>query len=449
VAELTETNEVTIVADMPALAKSLKRRHVTMITLGGVIGAGLFVGSSAAIATIGPAVIVSYALAGAIVLLVMRVIAALAVALPKAGAFTEYARAGIGRWAGFTAGWLYWYFWAIVIGIEAIAGAAIIAQWVDLPTWIIGLAVMLLMTGSNLLSTRSFGEFEFWFSTIKVVAIVLFIVVCAAFVFGVGNNAAAPGLANLTADGGFAPMGWGAVMAGVTAVIFALVGAEIVTMAAAEAEDSADLVARMASTLILRISIFYIGAIFLIVCIVPWRNVVAGQSPFAAALAVVGVPGAAFMMNLVVLVAVLSCLNSAIYVASRALFTLAANGDAPRWSVKIDKRGVPARSILACTAVGFASVVASVLSPGVVFAFLVNASGAIIIFVYMLTVIAAIRLKVGTGPLLRWGRHVAVAAMLAVLVAMGATPELAVQLWASLGCLAVVLAAHWLTRRRA
>lgn len=430
----------------PALARSLKRRHVTMITLGGVIGAGLFVGSSAAIASIGPAVIVSYALAGIIVLLVMRVIAALAAALPHTGAFTEFARAGIGRWAGFTAGWLYWYFWAIVIGIEAIAGAAIIAQWVDLPTWIIGLGVMLLMTGSNLLSTRSFGEFEFWFSTIKVVAIILFITAGAAFLFG---SARGQGLALLTADGGFAPLGWGAVMAGVTSVIFALVGAEIVTMAAAEAEDSADMVARMASTLILRIGLFYIGAIFLIVCIVPWRSVVAGQSPFAMALEVVGVPAAALLMNIVVLVAVLSCLNSAIYVASRALFTLAANGDAPRWSVKIDPRGVPARSILACTGVGFVAVVASVLSPSVVFAFLVNASGAIIIFVYLLTVVAALRLQVGSGGLLRWGRHLAVAAMLAVLVAMAATPDLAVQLYASLFCLAVVLAAAWLTRRRA
>lgn len=304
---------------------------------------------------------------------------------------------------------------------------------------------MLLMTGSNLLSTRSFGEFEFWFSTIKVVATVLFIVVCAVFVLGKADGGS---LALLTADGGFAPMGWGAVMAGVTSVIFALVGAEIVTMAAAEAEDSADMVANMASTLIVRIGTFYIGAIFLIVCIVPWRSVFPGQSPFAAALEIVGVPGAVLVMNIVVLVAVLSCLNSAIYVASRALFTLAANGDAPRWSVKINHRGVPARSIIACTAVGFASVVASVLSPGVVFAFLVNASGAIIVFVYMLTVLAALRLQVGTGPLLRWGRHAAVAAMLAVLAAMAATPDLAVQLYASLGCLAAVLAAALVTRRR-
>jgi GABA permease len=432
-------------ADMtPALARTLKRRHVTMISLGGVIGAGLFVGSSAAIASIGPAVVISYALAGAIVLVVMRVIAALAVALPHAGTFTEYARAGLGRWAGFTAGWLYWYFWAVVIGIEAIAGAGIVAQWVDLPVWVIGTGLMLLMTASNLLSARSFGEFEFWFSTIKVVAIALFIIICSIFLIG---SPASSGVHNLTADGGLAPMGWGAVIAGVTTVIFALVGAEIVTVAAAEAEDSAQLVAKMASTLVLRISIFYIGAISLIVCIVPWRNIVAGQSPFAAALDVIGVPGTALMMNLLVLVAVLSCLNSAIYVASRALFTLAANGDAPRWSVALTKSGVPARSILACTAVGFVCVLASVVSPSVVFAFLVNASGATMVFVYSFVVVAAIRMGVG-GGFISWGRYVAVAAMLAVLAAMALTPDLAPQFWASMGFLGLVLLAAAATRKR-
>jgi L-asparagine transporter-like permease len=432
-------------ADMtPALARTLKRRHVTMISLGGVIGAGLFVGSSAAIASIGPAVVISYALAGAIVLVVMRVIAALAVALPHAGTFTEYARAGLGRWAGFTAGWLYWYFWAVVIGIEAIAGAGIVAQWVDLPVWVIGTGLMLLMTASNLLSARSFGEFEFWFSTIKVVAIALFIIICSIFLIG---SPASSGVHNLTADGGLAPMGWGAVIAGVTTVIFALVGAEIVTVAAAEAEDSAQLVAKMASTLVLRISIFYIGAISLIVCIVPWRNIVAGESPFAAALDVIGVPGTALMMNLLVLVAVLSCLNSAIYVASRALFTLAANGDAPRWSVALTKSGVPARSILACTAVGFVCVLASVVSPSVVFAFLVNASGATMVFVYSFVVVAAIRMGVG-GGFISWGRYVAVAAMLAVLAAMALTPDLAPQFWASMGFLGLVLLAAAATRKR-
>lgn len=430
----------------PELAKALLPRHVTMISLGGVIGAGLFVGSSAAIATIGPAVIVSYALAGLIVLTVMQVIARLAVALPHAGAFTEYPRAGIGRWAGFTAGWLYWYFWAVVVAIEAIAGAAIIAQWLAAPVWLIGFVLMLVLTATNLFSTRGYGEFEFWFSTIKVVAIILFIVASAVYLLGVAGPS--PGLANLVADGGFAPNGWGVVLAGVTTVVFALVGAEIVTIAAAEADNSATLVARLTTTLMLRIIIFYLGAIALIVAIVPWRDIVPGSSPFTAALAVIGVPGAVLLMDLVVLVAVLSCLNSALYVASRALFRLAAHGDAPRWTVAINARGVPARAILAGTAFGFAGVIASVLSPGQVFAFLVNASGAVILFVYLLTVVAAIRLGVGTGPILRWGRHAVILAMLAVLVAMQQSPALATQLYASLGALAIVLSAYRFVRRR-
>jgi GABA permease len=162
---------------------------------------------------------------------------------------------------------------------------------------------------------------------------------------------------------------------------------------------------------------------------------------------VIGVPGTALLMNLLVLVAVLSCLNSAIYVASRALFTLAANGDAPRWSVALTKSGVPARSILACTAVGFACVLASVVSPSVVFAFLVNASGATMVFVYSFVVVAAIRMGVG-GGFITWGRYVAVAAMLAVLAAMALTPDLAPQFWASMGFLGLVLLAAAATRKR-
>ena len=230
-------------------------------------------------------------------------------------------------------------------------------------------------------------------------------------------------------------------------MIFALVGVEIVTIAAAEADNSAAIVARLAGTLLLRIATFYIGAIFLIVAIVPWRTIVPGLSPFTTALRVIGVSGATVIMDFVVLVAVLSCLNSAIYVASRALFTLAAHGDAPRWTTAIDRRGVPARSILCGTAFGFVGVLASVVSPGTVFAFLVNASGVIILFVYLMTVVAAIRLGIGTRGILSWSRYLAVAAMLAVLVSMQQVPELATQLYASIGCLAIVLGVYAVARR--
>ena len=161
------------VAEAPQeLGKSLRPRHVTMITIGGIIGAGLFVGSSASIATTGPAIIVSYALAGLMILIVMRMLSEMAVAHPRIGAFTEFAREGLGNWAGFSSGWLYWFNWAIIAAIEALAGARIIHDWLpQFPVWTIGWALLASLTAVNLLSTRSYGEFEFWFASLKVAAI--------------------------------------------------------------------------------------------------------------------------------------------------------------------------------------------------------------------------------------------------------------------------------------
>ena len=165
-------------ADQNALSRSLRPRHVAMITIGGIIGAGLFVGSSVAIAAAGPAIIVSYALTGLLVLLIMRMLGEMAVDMPQVRSFTEFTRAALGNWAGFSVGWLYWYFWVVVIPVEAIAGAGIIQRWLPLPMWQIGTALMLLMSCVNLMSARAYGEFEFWFSSIKVAAIVCFIVAC-------------------------------------------------------------------------------------------------------------------------------------------------------------------------------------------------------------------------------------------------------------------------------
>src|SRR5579871_1029902 len=166
-----------------SLSRSLAPRHMTMISMGGIIGAGLFVGSSAMIAAIGPAAIVSYLLAGVVIVLIMRMLGEMAVAKPDVRSFTEFARVGLGEWAGFLAGWLYWYFWVAVIPVEAIAGAnllhGLLALWIDLPVWVVGFALMTLMAGINLLSARAFGEFEFWFASIKVIAIIVFIVLAA------------------------------------------------------------------------------------------------------------------------------------------------------------------------------------------------------------------------------------------------------------------------------
>lgn len=191
-------------ANRNELSRSLRPRHVAMITIGGIIGAGLFVGSSVAIAAAGPAIIISYALTGVLVLLIMRALGEMAVEMPEVRSFTEFTRSAIGNWAGFSVGWLYWYFWAVVISVEAIAGAAIIKGWLPgLPTWLIGVALMACMTGVNLMSARAYGEFEFWFSSIKVAAIICFIVVVGAYVCGY-RSPTGPTFSNLVAYGGFA-----------------------------------------------------------------------------------------------------------------------------------------------------------------------------------------------------------------------------------------------------
>jgi GABA permease len=438
------------------LSHALRPRHVTMITIGGIIGAGLFVGSSVAILAVGPAAIFSYALTGILVLLIMRSLGEMAVEMPKVRSFTEFARAGLGDWAGFSVGWLYWYFWVIVIPVEAIAGATLLQQWLPLPNWEIGAVLMAAMTAVNLMSARSYGEFEFWFASIKVAAIIVFIATAAAYAFGL-SSPSGPTFANLVGHGGFAPKGVVAVFATVTTVFFSMMGAEIVTIAAAESTEPAKSVARMVSTVVWRILAFYIGSIALIVSIVPWNSIKSGESPFTRALDQMQVPLASTIMSVIILTAVLSCLNSAFYVASRVLFVLAERGDAPRWLVVTNRRHVPARSVLLASVAGFAGVIAAILSPGLVFEWLVKASGALIVFIYMMICLSQVRLRkarerAGAPPaalpmwLFPWLSYLAIAAMVAVLIAMAVTPGQQSELWASVVSIALTLIAYGLLR---
>jgi L-asparagine transporter-like permease len=439
------------------LSRSLRPRHVTMIAIGGIIGAGLFVGSSAAIAAAGPAILVTYAVTGFLVLLIMRMLGEMAVEMPHVRSFTEFARVGLGNWAGFSVGWLYWYFWVIVVPVEAIAGAAIIEKWIAMPTWEIGVVLMAIMTAVNLLSARAYGEFEFWFSSIKVTAIIAFILAAAAHAFGL-ISPDGPGFSNLFAHGGFAPSGWLAVLAAVTTVIFSMMGAEIVTIAAVESAEPARAVARMTSSVITRILIFYVGSILMVLCVVPWDLVVPGESPFTLALDTMHIPFASTIMAWIILTAVLSCLNSAFYVCSRVLFVLAGNGDAPRWLVKTNARHVPSRSVMLASVAGFAGVIAAILSPSRVFAFLLNASGALIVYIYIAIAVSQIRVRrqheregrpLSPLPmwLFPWLSYFAIAGMLAVLVAMAVTPARSLEFWSSAGSVAVALAAYALVRR--
>lgn len=439
------------------LRTGLRRRHMTMLAIGGAVGAGLFVGSGAVIRTAGPAAVLSYAAAGLLVLCVLRALGEMVVARPVAGSLAEYARMALGPFAGFTIGWLYWYLYVILVGAEAVAGAAILAEWIDLPQWVLAAALLVVMTAVNLVSVRSFGEFEFWFASIKVAAILVFLVLGALYVLGLWPDAPG-GLSAITGHGGFAPNGVTSVFTAIVAVMFAFGGTEIVTIAAAESSEPGRAVARATGNVLWRVALFYVLSILLVVAILPWNDARVLTSPFVSALDTIGVPAAGTVMQAVILTAVLSVLNSAIYVSSRMLYVLTRDGDAPAGLVRLNRRGVPVRAILLGTVAAWAAVLASYVSPDQVFKFLMNSIGVILAFVYLSIMLSQLRLRARLGredpgalTYRMWGHpYVAllvVAALLAVLVSMAFMADQRSQLVASLVSLAVVAAAYPLRRR--
>jgi GABA permease len=452
-------NVATDISGGAELSRSLKSRHVSMIAIGGIIGAGLFVGSSTTISQAGPAAVFSFAIAGFIILLVMRMISEMAIAVDGVQTFPDFARAGLGHLAGFLSGWLYWYFWVVVVAIEAIAGAQIIHGWFPaIPELGIGIALMAILTAVNLMSARAYGEFEFWFSSIKVAAIIVFILICAAWAFGITSPGGAT-FGNLTQHGGIAPNGWAIVVAAATSTIFTLVGAEIATIAAAESEEPAKVISRMTVSVTLRILIFYILSILLIVAVVPWTEIVPKVSPFATTLAYMGLPAGKLIMEAVVLVAVLSCLNSGLYVTSRALFGLAKHQDAPQWLVQVNKRKVPARAILIASLFSYFALAADAVSRDVVFSFLLNSCGVTMLILYLMTAGAQLKLRrkyEAEDParlqIKMWfhpfGTYIAMAAMLVILIAKGLDPAASKELWLSLVVTGGFAAAFFAFRRQ-
>ncbi|AJC16053.1 amino acid permease [Pandoraea sputorum] len=421
------------------LQSSLKQRHMSMIALGGVIGAGLFVGSGVVVHAAGPAAVLSFLITGALVVLVMRMLGEMACAMPAVGSFYEYARLAWndkpvgGELAGFLTGWMYWYFWVIVVAVEAVAGANLIQFWLpDIPAWAISLVLLVVLTLTNLVSVASYGEFEFWFASIKVAAIVVFLFLGGLFVFGMWPGAVAS-TGHLLSHGGFMPNGIGPAMSGAVAATGFYFGAEIVTIAAAEAAEPQQAVARATNSVIGRVLFFYIGSILLVVMLVPWNS--AGMAtPYVSALEAMRIPAAAHIMNAVVLTAVLSALNSGLYASSRMLFALTRRGDAPRSLAKLNSRGVPVRAILIGTLFGYAAVVMSYVSPDTVFAFLVNSYGTVAIFVYVLIAFSQLKLRKrlerespGKLKIRMWGypylTWVAIIGMLSIVGAMAFIPD--------------------------
>jgi GABA permease len=327
----------------------------------------------------------------------MRMLGEMSAANPTSGSFSAHADRALGRWAGFSIGWLYWFFWVVVLAVEATAGAKILEGWIPaVPQWGWALIVMTVLTATNLVSVGSYGEFEFWFAGIKVVAIGAFIVIGLLAVLGVlpGAHTDQATFSNLTSHGGFLPHGPGSILTGVLLVVFSFMGSEIATLAAGESENPQRAVTKSTNSIIWRIGVFYLGSILIVVSLVPWNDpAIKDKGSYVAALDSLGIAHAGEIMNFIVLTSVLSCLNSGLYTASRMAFSLGQRGDAPKAFARTTSRGVPMAAILSSVVFGFVAVFFNYEFPDSVFLFLLNSSGAVALFVWLVICFSQLRLR--------------------------------------------------------
>lgn len=368
-----------------------------MIAIGGAIGTGLFLGSSLAVHTAGPGVVITYLIGAGITLLLMGALAEMAVAHPTAGSFGVYAEMYLHPWAGFAIRYTYWAAQCIAIGGEATAIAIYCRWWFPhTPQWLWILAFSIALLGVNASSVGSFGSFEYWFAMIKVVAIVLFIVFGVVLIFGLGPVAPL-GFANLTAHGGFLPTGWRGVWMALVFVIFSYLGSEIVSVTAGEAKDPETAVPRALRGMVLRLILFYLGAIVVLVSIVPWNQIQPGSdvtaSPFVKVFHLIGVPAAAHVVNFVVITAAASSMNCNLYLVARMMFSLARGGYAPAAFGRVSARGTPVPALLVSAAGLAFAIVVALLNPGGAFVYLFGISLFGGLFVWLMIFVTHLRFR--------------------------------------------------------
>ncbi len=356
------------------LSRQLTTGQLGMIAIGGAIGTGLFLGSSLAVRVAGPGVLVSYLIGALLAWLFMGALSEMAVAHPTAGSFGVYAELYLNPWAGFVVRYTYWAAQAIAIGGEAIA-IAIYCQWwlPNTPQWLWVVGFSLAIVYINARSVGSFGSIEYWFSMIKVVAIVVFIILGIALVAGLGPRPAV-GLSNFTAHGGFLPMGWRGVWMAMVFVIFSFIGTEVIAVTAGEAKDPQTAVPRAMRRMVGRLALFYLGAIAVLIAVVPWTEIQPGPdvtaSPFVKVFRLIGIPAAAHVVNLVVITAAASSMNCNLYLCSRMLFSLARGGYAPASLGRVSSRGTPLAALLVSAAGLAVAVIVAGLFPGSAYVYL-------------------------------------------------------------------------------
>src|SRR5580704_2879142 len=382
------------------LKRKLTQRQLTMLAIGGAIGVGLFLGSSVTIRLAGPGVIITYLIGALIAMIVAYSLAEMAVVQPVAGSFGVYAQTYLSPWAGFSVRATYALVQIIAIGAEVTAVAIYFAFWFpSVPQWLWVVSVSMCLVAVNMLQVGRFGEFEYWFALIKVVAIIVFIVLGLALIIGLGP-APAIGLSNLTAHGGFLPFGWKGVWLALTLAITSYMGVEVIAVTAGEAQNPSKSIPRAMRRIVFRLVIFYVLAIGIMLAMTPWNQIGSDLtgSPFVRALSIAHIPFAAGIMNIVVITAALSSANTNLYLTTRMLFSLARGGYAPAWLGNLSKGGVPTRALVVSTAGMIAAILLAIYAPSRAFLMLYGVAVAGMFFVWIVILLTHIAFRRTLGP---------------------------------------------------
>lgn len=374
------------------LKKDLKNRHVQLIAIGGTIGTGLFLGSGQSIQMAGPSILFAYMLIGAAVFFVMRALGELLLSNAGYTSFTDFASEYIGPWAGFVTGWTYWFCWIVIAMADIIAVGMYMQYWFDIPQWVPALACLVILLGLNLLTVKLFGEIEFWFALIKIITIIALIIVgIVLLVIGFQTNTGTVSLSNIWSHGGMFPNGISGFLFALQLVVFSFVGVELVGVSAAETSNPKKNIPSAINKIPVRILLFYVGALFIILCINPWTQLNASSSPFVEVFALIGIPVAAGIINFVVLTSAASACNSGLFSTSRILYNLSNNNQAPKKLGRLNKNAVPSNALFISTLIISGATLLSWLLPDQAFSIVTTVSAICFIWVWSIILISHIK----------------------------------------------------------
>ncbi|SME98837.1 amino acid permease [Pseudogulbenkiania subflava] len=438
------------------LHRGLEERHINLMALGAAIGVGLFLGSASAIKMAGPAIMISYALGGFAIFLIMRALGEMAIHNPVAGSFSRYAQNYLGPLAGYLTGWNYWFLWIVTCMAEITAVGVYMGVWFpDVPHWIWALSALVVMGSVNFIAVKAYGEFEFWFALIKIVTIVLMIISSLGMiVFGFGNGGLATGIANLWTHGGFMPNGVKGILMSMQMVMFAYLGVEMIGLTAGEAKNPKKTLARAVDSVFWRILIFYVGALFVVMSIYPWDQIGTSGSPFVMTFEKMGIPAAAGIINFVVLTAALSSCNSGIFSTGRMVYNLAQQGQALPVFAKVGKNGVPNAAVLISVVMLLGGVLLNYLAPKEVFTWLTAISTFGAIWTWAIILLSQLKFRRTLSPaqlsalehrmpLFPYGSYIALAFLVLVVGLMAYFPDTRIALVIGPGWLVLLVVLYY------